>query len=361
MTEQQSWRKVIVVWITLLAGSFIINSVAVFCGFNCSLWLMERFYQIRGVNPPANNVVLVSIDDKSFLRLGLSRKKPVPIETVRQAIDQIASYSPGAIFVDHDLLSKESTRSLIDSYGTLLTPYKEEIVNYPELTAVDAGDSTTFTLYRSGDFVFWLAPRGQPSSLNAAAKALNLELATQKKSTGQYINFYGPAGTLPSISLHKLLQADSEFAPDLKDKLVFLGVQSHTLLRGQVDSSLHRVPVAKSRMFSVEVHATSVANLIDRAWIRDMSISVSLGIIFCLALITTLILLASKFASLNIFVLGCLTVSACYFSFSYFLFWNRYFPVMVLIPVLGLILRGLLDTPVVSRELDRLKEMFALE
>jgi adenylate cyclase len=80
----------------------------------------------------------------------------------------------------------------------------------------------------------------------------------------RYLNFYGPAGRVPTVPLHRLLGAagPGETAPDLAGKAVFVG-QSE-LINASDDGFITVFAGPKgARISGVEIAATALANLLD--------------------------------------------------------------------------------------------------
>ncbi|MHC1728728.1 MAG: CHASE2 domain-containing protein [Syntrophobacteraceae bacterium] len=93
-----------------------------------------------------------------------------------------------------------------------------------------------------------------------------------------YLNFYGPPGSIPTISFHKLL--NNEAAPDLSGKAVFIGL-SETLRPEQRDG--FNTTFSKSDgtdLSGVEIAATAFANMLENMPIRPLPGYYYLAVIF---------------------------------------------------------------------------------
>jgi adenylate cyclase len=79
-----------------------------------------------------------------------------------------------------------------------------------------------------------------------------------------YLNFYGPAGRVPTVPLHRLLGAagPGETAPDLAGKAVFVGQSEPINVSDDSFITVFAGPKG-ARISGVEIAATALANLLD--------------------------------------------------------------------------------------------------
>ncbi len=88
-----------------------------------------------------------------------------------------------------------------------------------------------------------------------------------------FLNFYGPPGTIPTISFHRLLNPDqSQRLPDLKGKAVFVGLSE--VAGGEQRDSFRTVFSRPdgTDLSGVEIAATAFANLLEDEPIRPSSL-----------------------------------------------------------------------------------------
>ncbi len=87
----------------------------------------------------------------------------------------------------------------------------------------------------------------------------------------QLINFYGPPGTFPHVSMLDILEG--KLPPEqFRDKLVLVGLT----LTGAMDDMQTPLSQYRNRMYGVEVHANLLQNLLDNSQIRQVSESLRL-------------------------------------------------------------------------------------
>lgn len=84
------------------------------------------------------------------------------------------------------------------------------------------------------------------------------------------LNFYGPPGSIPRITVEELLRLPQDVLRSLvKDRVIFLGAQDvaqTSVIRTddeQFSTTYSHVP-----MYGVEIQATTASNLLDRNWLR---------------------------------------------------------------------------------------------
>jgi adenylate cyclase len=160
----------------------------------------------------------------------------------------------------------------------------------------------------------------------------------------RWINFYGPARSIESLSYFRPL-VENGGVPDgyFKDKIVFIGARS------QIDTGVRKLLDEFSTPWShfggraytpgVEIHATILLNLLHHDWIERVPFSVECGfvVLFGLAL-GALRWLRPWRALLTGAVLAALLAGAsCLMQWHAHLWWNWAVPVFVQLP-LGVVL-----------------------
>ena len=84
----------------------------------------------------------------------------------------------------------------------------------------------------------------------------------------RWINYYGPAGTIPHVQYSQTLQADGLAAGFFKDKVVLIGGRGQLATLGKTDDKFAD-PWTRwggSFMAGVEVHANTLLNLLHESW-----------------------------------------------------------------------------------------------
>ncbi|MBI4664646.1 MAG: CHASE2 domain-containing protein [Verrucomicrobia bacterium] len=90
-----------------------------------------------------------------------------------------------------------------------------------------------------------------------------------------WVNYYGPAGTLTKIEARTILAERDELRLALEDKVVFVGEHA--------EPDLHKTPFTRigyPESSGVEIHATAYSNLVKANWITDFPIPEGWQIVF---------------------------------------------------------------------------------
>jgi CHASE2 domain-containing sensor protein len=138
------------------------------------------------------------------------------------------------------------------------------------------------------------------------------------------INFYGAAGAVPRVSLYKLATTPSpEVLNALTDKVVLMGHQSKFFGRGTLSKDEFLTPASSDGTFGVEIHATTVGNLLDRSWLRRADLGVELLVLGILVFSMCAYSLRSPSSLLvgSLWGVVLLLHVAAYLSFSRLYFW----------------------------------------
>lgn len=332
-------------------------------GFDSSSLLMRSFYALRPARLISQEIAITGVDDKSLIELQGSFKDPLADTIIAQAVERLLEHSPRAIFVDLGLFSKGFSPPLHDKvyyFSEQVTPVTSHHPIQHDATPL------SLLLYGAKDSIVLLAPRGGPSSLSVFASTLKLDSTeSQPAPVDFYFNVYNPSGVLPYTALHEILKTpQSELQADFNNKIVFLGLKSIALRRGQVLGSWqYFVPSLGRYMFPIDIHATALGNLLDRSWIREIPLAGSIFTVLVLAVLATLI--ATKFAlkiAIPALVAQCgVTLFVAYIGFANYFLWSSLLPIMITIPILAILLKIFIQLPVDSKEGDRLQETYALE
>lgn len=260
-------------------------------------WSYDLPFVLRPTVQP-KEVVLVYMDDEAHDRLGQSRLAAWDRSLHARLVDRLTAAGARAIVFDvvfsdpgpvpaHD---QQLARALKASGRVILaadtvpaglgTPTRQRAVTPPtELlreAAADFGSAETVPCY---DFAIRQHFHGTaddlvPSLSWAAAAFVGAPVTRRPEARLQerWINYYGPPGTLPSVSYHRAL--DPQAAPDrlFRDKVVFVGAWLLTKFAGERKDEF-RNPFSywrsQDRFISgVEVQATQFLNLLRGDWLR---------------------------------------------------------------------------------------------
>ena len=99
-----------------------------------------------------------------------------------------------------------------------------------------------------------------------------------------YLNFYGPAGTIRTISYHQIIEAsnipDGRSVPDdLNGKVIFIGLSEQ--LRPEEKDGFYTVFSQPNGLdiSGVEIAATAFANLLENSPVRPLNFGVHIAIV----------------------------------------------------------------------------------
>jgi len=321
-------------------------------GQKLDLWVLQNFFEIRGPVAPPEDVVIVAIDDKSYVELEASTRQPFPRLYVARALENIVKAGPKVIILDAKIpkeqLDPEADQRLEDALRAGPTTIWSGVIPLDQTGLAASEESSSLIMSSEKRFreaakmelpmlvaqqhgvvsLLALAPKADASLFERAPLSRPLvELANYKVDMpGQLdlINFYGPAGTINRIPLYRLVKDDvAAELSKLKDKIVFLGFQSVGRGRGQVDKEEFNISASSRVMFGVEIHANIVGNLIDGSWIKRFSVVNELSIIYLAALLLAVfgIALTPEKSVPIISALLILALAANYYFFTANLLW----------------------------------------
>jgi adenylate cyclase len=132
-----------------------------------------------------------------------------------------------------------------------------------------------------------------------------------------YLNFYGPPASIQTIPYQTLLNADSEWLQELRDKVIFIGYAGDYQPTQQDGFYTVFSQDNGLDLSGVEIAATAFANLFHQETIRPLSSLATALLLISIGLGSTLLL--RRFAG-SIGVLFCLLLAAGYLGLTYELF-----------------------------------------
>ena len=183
--------------------------------------------------------------------------------------------------------------------------------------------------------------RPTPSEAWAAATIANPSLLENPPPQRFWLNYYGPATELPSVSLYQALEASNSSVPSgfFSNKVVFVGESLQTKMpaarKDEYPSPYSYLPQFKF-MPGVAVHATACLNLLRGDYLRRLDwqteriIILALGLLFGAGLPLMHPLKAVIAAVLGVALIICVD----YYSFVHWYYWFPFLiPVLVQIPI----------------------------
>ena len=329
-------------------------------GASAEFWLLDSFFRARGVVRPPPEVVLVSIDEETFSKLNVSILKPLPRALFAPFLRSLWKHKPAAVLLDflfQEALDPQTDSDLaaaltlgptfiMEHQTQRMRPDAEGVrrlvthMNRPLALFADAAAGViSANVYWERDGVVRRFPRTPDVEeykipLAAVARAANPDLGSLPRRH-DFINFYGPTGSLFTVPFYKLLDKEDPAAGSLfKGKLVVVGralFSTPEVALSETFATPFRLPT-----FGVEIHGTVAANLLRQDWIhRAAPGQEALWTIFALGILSYLLLRLSplKRALLG----GALVLAAVALSYCLFLrgrFMPAALPVALLLTML---------------------------
>lgn len=186
----------------------------------------------------------------------------------------------------------------------------------------------------------WLRPWSETSptpplpSGGNEARALQALVRAYRGPEGHYLNFYGPPGTLPSLSAADLLLSGQVPPPDLSGRTVFVGYQELAVPQaGDSFPTVFQSPAGVD-LSGVEIAATAFTNLLHGETLRALPEGAR---VLLVALLGAGFTLASCLGMVGRGLVATLTLAAAYagVAVACFALGNLWLPMVV--PLLGLL------------------------
>jgi adenylate cyclase len=343
--------------------------------------VVDFWFNLRGQLPPPKDVFIVALDEKTFTFLEQSPLQALPRKVLGQVLSRLHDLGVRKTLLDfifrhpHD---KEDTDPLLKAMKKMPTAVgidflvktrrneNGDIVQISELLSPDpsvaematdialvslpidpGGTSRRFAVGRSKIL-------GAYPTLAEAA----VESPTSRPSELDMINFYGPSGSIRTLSIADILADDyMRLASKLNGSAVFIGLVLPIGTAGQRKDSFY-TPFSRSPTFGVEIHATRALNLIYKNWIKRYLHVEIVGLNLAAFTLGSLIFALQPIAAAILLITAILIWS----GISYFAFLNGLF-----IPglLLGMLLIGTYSVStlhyyfVIRRKQKKIKEAFS--
>ena len=251
----------------------------------------DLLFPFRRGSPP-NEVLIVYMDDRSFNELKQTGAPNWGRDLHAQLLDRLtAARARGVVFdvvLDLPGTPAENTNlvqsiqrngrtilaAALDAYARPQAQARNSILPLPEFLKAAAGWGITAVMSPEKATVrqYFIGSETQPSLPWAAATLAGAEIskAPNAAEPEAWLNYYGPALTLPHVSYCDVSREASEI---FRDKVVFVGAQPRTLRRGDRADAFRTPHTLWTRQFmpGVEVTATAFLNLWHKDGLRLLS------------------------------------------------------------------------------------------
>jgi len=316
----------------------------------------DNLFRLRGIQRPAEEIMVISMDESSYSTLGVPITGAWPRQLHTKLVNRLADDK--AKRVVFDIIFSDSSAD-----GAVDRELAESMKRVPTVLAAASGTRQQATL--NGTFLLEELIRPAPvfeeaasgigivglpqrfgrvrqfnverselfpdiPSLAEAAAAMPTNAGPQPDANS-LINFYGDARTIPTVPYQSVVDDTKRLPVGMfKDKVVFVGLG----LRSRTGPSQREsfVTPFDEGMFGTEIHATAASNMVKKDWIEELDptrAAISGLVIACSAAFVILTLSGAKA------ILALSFTIASVFAFQYALFLMG-----VLVPVLCPIMWG---------------------
>ena len=242
---------------------------------------VDARFEIRGVQTPPDDVVVVEIDDVTFGEL--REQWPFPRSLHAKAVDRLTEY--GARVIAYDVQFTEPTEeredeALIEALArsNRVVLATTEVDERGRSGVLGGGDALSFarvidadaTLRPDGGGVFRRLPYS-PQGLRGFAVA-TVERATREPvdrgrfdDDSAWIDYHGPPGTIPSVSFSRLLAGKVDRAL-FADRIAVVGASAPSL------QDVHPTSTSGGELMSgAEIQANAISTILRDFPLRDAS------------------------------------------------------------------------------------------
>ena len=283
-------------------------------------WLLDVWFNLRGVDTPPEDLVVIAMDESSYRVLNIPLDQAWPRAVHAQLLERLAVLGVKRIAMDiifaGPSANPEADKALAEAFkltptviGTesvvrevtaaggsyameeLLEPY-EMFYNNVETIALakmteEFGYIRRFFVSRS------VITKDIPTLFEAAAgyKAQDPALPGPR----DLLWYYGPPGTITTIPYHQVLNPMDKLPKDfLKNKTIFIGLNFLTEI-GPAQKDTFRTAFDSVRaMFGVEILATAAANLMEGKRVKRATKFIEGIVFFILSMLLCILLFTLK-------------------------------------------------------------------
>ena len=306
----------------------------------------DKLFNLRGPIAPHPGIVVISMDEQSYSRLGVPLTEQWPRRLHTKLLKTLADAGArrvvfDVIFADasrdklEDLEFAETMRRVPTVLGSALGLSQRATINGAFMLEELLQPAELFEAESVGTGVVGLplhlgVTRGFPVARSEVFPHLNTlsemavvvdRLRSETPDTDALINFYGPAKSIPTVPYEFVISDEQAPFPEeiFRDKIVFVGLG----LRGSTGASQRDAFITPydQQTFGVEVHATAASNLLQDNWIKQPTALTRIGIRLTCALVFCSILSLlngpAALVTLGVAVATVIAVQFSLFAFGY--------------------------------------------
>jgi adenylate cyclase len=338
VVRRSQWLVTNVIVLGLCLAFVIVSSLPVLRDFEPAM--TDFWYRLRGQISPPDKIVLIAIDPESHSLLDVPRISAWPRQRVVELIDKLAVAKMKRLIFDLFFVDKGSDAAIdaslaqafarVPTYlGAFIskeeTSKNEDGVTVPRaefsnaargvvLMNVDANGTTRHFHLFSPD------PQGVPPLVDSVISSES-ERTLTRPGPWDLIHFYGPPGTIRTVSFARVLtMPDEQVREVFNDTTVIVGPVL-PVGAGLAAKDTFLTPTGPKLMAGAEIHATVLGNILSGHWIRRATPfterCVGLALITVAALIGLTLQARLALLSVGLMVLLWLCVSYQYFLWGH--------------------------------------------
>lgn len=300
-SDLSSVRQNCVMAFLLAAVYFLLAMPAVGVVDKLNLWSLDTWFMVRGAITPPKDIVVVRIDEESYEQLGVSELMPWPRELHSKLLERLAKIDPRGIVIDFvfkdetELATDEQLANAMTLSRTFIAEgmrYRMELPSErasqavvkripPNRRFLDAATGVfSIGIRQSGGVVRQFPFVGSDSFSYPPLAPVVFGPENfgphQVPSPHDQINYYGPNGTIRSVSFAEALSLSEAKLKSFSDSWFLIGFH-RTLPTQSVRPDTFQAPYP-GKTAGVEIHATMLGNLLSGDWLKGIpSTAVSYG------------------------------------------------------------------------------------
>lgn len=248
----------------------------------------DLWFRVRGIKPPPPDLIIAALDEATYRELGLSHIQPLPRGLVGDLLDKMREAGATGCFLDlifrdpgTSQAENEKLAAALSSFPTLIgafdyterdniekTAKLVEVFPRPEFSAAAARVVKVNVIEVDSVRYFTQPKPTEREVLPLPYSYVQWAKLPKGPEFQDLINYYGPPGTIPTVSIYKILRNDRTANEALfKGKFVVLGNALATGLAYSLKDAF-MTPTSFRAMAGVEIHSTVLANLRTGGWIH---------------------------------------------------------------------------------------------
>jgi CHASE2 domain-containing sensor protein len=306
----------------------------------------DTLFRLRGPTAPHPGIMVVSMDEQSYLRLGVPLTAPWPRALHAKLLSTLAEagakrvvfdviFADASYDNDDDRALAEAMKKVPTVLGAALGVSHRATINGAFLLEELLQPAELFETESVGVGVVGLPiqfgrvrqfPKAESEVFPSVNTLSEMSVALDRPDTaaaprGALLNFYGPGRSIPTIPYELVVSDSLEPLPRslFEGKIVFVGLG----LRSSTGASQRDAFITPydHQTFGAEIHATAASNLLQQDWIKQPSRLSSGAITLGCAALLSLLICSLSGGALIATLFGALVLIAALQFFVFLLGW----------------------------------------